>query len=497
MRDLENLLAYCKEKYPPRSEEHVTWMVSTEGSTNDITPLSISLDECVSVVAQFANRFFCNADTACGAILVGWLRTYAETFSAGKSIRLDRQFDYEMLESWSNTDPDDAFLWFEMDRPTTGLDEDSNNGIAQILNPPGRKTYDSLDPSKSSSFLLIAMPPITGHSGSLDCGQIIMDSDWATDEAVLCDLGECLIREYFQHQSDSKAGDRNYLLYLEEDKISDRCIGAAIAYDFQGTASGPPTPHPVGGFLFLESGGYYWPLSFQKAIRISSDGNSRLKEITILKDSTMENKGTVATMPISHEIENLLKGVPATFLSEPWVLTTKDQQPPFNNSLDEQIFMAFCEYESQTVSDLLKRIYSAGDDIPSLSDAVKVYKAFEASEHYRKSALKYSHGSRSLASIPLPIDVDPLDLSGLPYDYIYKKWEPAEPSNYNGSYGAIGKIPLEQRLMVMIEHFDSSTTLIIAEELLAFEDILGNPSAYFCAILFLYLSQHTDLFEAG
>lgn len=159
----------------------------------------------------------------------------------------------------------------------------------------------------------------------------------------------------------------------------------------------------------------------------------------------------------------------------------------FKTAYARQAYKLLSAADACTTDDLVQGETGANNKPVSHADTVTMFHSV-SQEPYFKRSLPVNHSAKPLGGIDLPFTPTTRDLSQLPTSYIYRIWKPVRPSGYKGSYLKAGLFSLNRLLLIIAEHFDECTTLVMAEELMSFQGIKAEPSAYFTASLFLYLA---------
>ena len=133
----------------------------------------------------------------------------------------------------------------------------------------------------------------------------------------------------------------------------------------------------------------------------------------------------------------------------------------------------------------------------SLSDVVVMHHTLSNNPLFNRTLPSTQRRAANVAEVFLPLRVSGEQIARIPSDHLWMTWSSVRPSGYLGKYPAAGRLPLDVLLTVIAEHFDFCTILVMAEELLAFRNVGGEPSAYFTASLFLYLVSKPELFVPG
>ena len=469
MMQIDRLIETCQKNYPSYNDSCCLVITSEDLNLNHFeASIPLPPDRPVFSATEIISRLAGGEKIAGGAIHISGQTSRAAVITGNGPQLIQWQDGHQQVEIWSPPPPDTENLF------PLPLAEEWGRHLRFI----GKKLLERLDPTGVAKIVLIALPPVLADTTLPDMESFLSSFTWLAGLKVICrDAGLCVIEESLAKGDITGNGVRHYVLFADPHPV-------IMVYDCN-EHDGSYHINPMGGFILLPG---EQPMKVKAVPEYTTSTSIHVKKIfEPEKKSTWRQ--AQPRWPIPEKFEELLKELPATFNSELWSLKALKRKGFKTPYLRQAYKLLSATDDACTTDDLVRgeTIFTMQPPV-SLADAVTMFQAVSQEACFKRS-LPVSHSDETLGGIKMPFNPTISDLVQLPTNYIYRIWKPVRPSGFNGNYLTAGVYSLNRLLLIIAEHIDESTTLVMAEELLVFRGIKAEPSAWFTASLFLYLAN--------
>lgn len=482
MIDIDIFIKKFEEECPNNLESEY-YILDNEYISSSYSLHHLNKARILSLIIDLSDDYVPSNSSSIGCIVLDWYKSYAGTKTMNGISVIQRQAGYQLSNEWINqiSNVEYPYKWF-----LNIENSEETQNWSKIITPISKTVAKSLDPSFRKKTVFLALPQICKDKCFPDWNNTLEKSRFELADIVVCDLGFLLCKKIFSDSS--KKNKRLYIISLSTDE--ELLVETVNICAYEQRNENQIVSVDSLTFLPREDVCIHTHLAAEETITF---GEQTIAEQLHRELDFMWN-------PISSTMyENVNKRLflernTPFFGLEYWSLVDETQINS-NSKKIKAIAKILREYGSQTTEVICSKVCNADLLNIALEDLIIIATELEKCPNFKKTTLSTKRES-SLKSMDIAVEDWVEDIIGMiPSNYYNFEWKTKKYSGYIGSYHKINpnRMNFQNLVLAIVEHFDYCTTYTVAEEVLSFFKVSGDPSAYFTAKVFLYLSGCDNL----
>ena len=467
----------------PTDRDSIIYIIGDYELQLSASHIVIDKDECLATMISELEENVVKEKASLGGIFMDWFSACAGFNSLSGVNRVERQNGYHAERDWRLNLPsgENPISWF--------INPEEINDVetwSKLLTPVSRTLSKSLDPSFKRNAVMISVPPIAANKSFPEWESVFVKSKLQSTELFVSDIGSIIANRELMKRNDKEK--RLYILSAYHDNDNNIEVCSISGYEV-----GPDGRIiNAGSLAYKPKENEYIDMKTVEQESISYGGQAiavHIKKETDFMWSPVEIK----LYKRANKKLFLSKQSPYFGLDYWNIIESADTKTV--SPLAKSICKVIKQNDAQSVETICSKMTNSNPSKSALEDLIAVSTELQENPIFTKTTL-VTKREELLGSMEIPVDSWLEDVIGMiPCNYYNFEWKTKKPSGYLGSYHSINveRIRLDTLISVIVDHFDHCTTATVAEELLAFFNVDGDPSAYFTVRVFLYLSNCSNL----